>query len=124
MASLKDPVDGESESHSPSVMARDILQFMDASPESLLNIAHSFRDSDAFGDVLGHFLLCVTSPRDDIRRRASTVAKRLFAQPHLLRDLHARKKHVPLRLKQEFRKRRCALPAIFISHWFTTEQRS
>ena len=117
MASLKDAsVDEENdsqqdspESYAPAVMARDILQFMDASPESLLNIAQSSDSNDAFGDVFGSFLLCITSPRDDIRRRASSVAKRLFTQPRILEDLRVRKKHVPAPLKLEFWRRRCVL---------------
>lgn len=116
MASLKaEPVDEENDSQGPALMARDILRFMDASPESLLNIAQNSRDGDAFGDVFGHFLLCVTSPRDDIRRRASVVAKRLFTQSKALQDLHVQKKRVSSRLKQEFRKRRCVLPATVLN---------
>lgn len=101
-----------SESNGPSAMARDILRFLDALPDALLGIARSPDDGDALGDVFGSFLLCITSPRDDIRRRSSSVAKRLFVQPHILEDLRVRKKRVPARLKQEFWKRRCALSTI------------
>ena len=99
-----------SESCGPAIMARDILQFLDVSPMSLLNITRSSENNDTFNDVLGSFILCVTSPRHEIRRRASSVAKRLFTQSDSLEGLQLRKKHVPTRLKKEYWRKRCSKP--------------
>lgn len=81
---------------------------MNTSPGSLLNIANNSGDDAALGGVFGSFLLCIVSPCIEIRVRASSVAKQLFAQPRALEDLHIRGKHITLALKHEFWNRRCA----------------
>ncbi|SPO00484.1 related to neurofibromin [Cephalotrichum gorgonifer] len=103
------PQEESIESNDPAFMARDILRFMDASPDSLFDLAHNTDDRDVFDDIFGSFLLCLASPRDDIRLRASSVAKRLFLAPRAVKNLHARRKRVPPLLKQEFWRRSSAV---------------
>ena len=102
---------GSAEPQGPVSIACDILQLMNTSPRSLLNIANNSGDDAALGGVFGSFLLCIASPCTEIRVRASNVAKQLFAPPRALDGLHIREKHITLTLKHEFWNRRCALAA-------------
>lgn len=99
---------GSAEPQGPVSMACDILQLMNTSPCSLLDVTNDSGDDAALGGVFGCFLLCIASPCTEIRVRASSVAKQLFAQPRALDDLHIRGNHITLALKHEFWNRRCA----------------
>lgn len=114
MEDKRGPSQEQIEFHGPAAMAHDILRFVDACPDFLFNAPHS-ADDDGVGSAFDSFLLCVASPRDEIRRRASGVAKRLFMQPSTPEEMRARKKRVSPLLKEEFWKRRFALTALYPS---------
>ncbi|GKT49449.1 neurofibromin [Colletotrichum spaethianum] len=97
----------DSNLHSFTNMACDVLKFLDASPRSLF-------DGDGQGesiavavdeDVFLSFLSCVVSANPTIRRLATGVAKRLFSDDSILDIIRSRGRLSSAALKREFWRR-------------------
>lgn len=97
---------GISEPTSSAVISYDILRLLDASPSLLFDLVCGEDDGSADGDIFEWFLLCMTSPDDEILRRACNVARRLFSGPRALDELRAHERLKSLSLKEEFWRRR------------------
>ncbi|GKT86824.1 neurofibromin [Colletotrichum tofieldiae] len=97
----------DSNLHSFTDMACDVLKFLDASPRSLFD-GDGQREPIAGAadeDVFLSFLSCVVSANPTIRRLATGVAKRLFSDDSILDTLRSRGRLSSVALKREFWRR-------------------
>ncbi|TDZ23023.1 Neurofibromin [Colletotrichum orbiculare MAFF 240422] len=89
-------------------MACDVLRFLDASPHSLFGTA-SLGQHSVVGateeDVFLSFLSCVMSVNSTVRKLATGVARRLFADHAILEALRSRGRLESTALRREFWKR-------------------
>ncbi|KAK6226218.1 gtpase-activator protein for ras-like gtpase [Colletotrichum tabaci] len=97
----------DSNLHSFTNMACDVLKFLDASPRSLFDGDGQAEPTTgaADEDVFLSFLSCVVSANPTIRRLATGVAKRLFSDNSILDTLHSCGRLTSATLKREFWRR-------------------
>ncbi|PKS06874.1 hypothetical protein jhhlp_006950 [Lomentospora prolificans] len=110
-ASVQDqsPAQSKSEVNTSTAIAYDVLRFLDASPGLLFDLAFREGDDASDGHIFEWFLLCMTSPDDEILQRACNVARRLFANLSELDRPKALDKSKSSSLKEEFWRRSSAI---------------
>ncbi|KAK2021113.1 GTPase-activator protein for ras-like GTPase [Colletotrichum zoysiae] len=108
----------DSNLHSFTNMACDVLKFLDASPRSLFD-GDGQVDPGAGAadeDVFLSFLSCVVSANPTIRRLATGVAKRLFSDDSIIDTLRSRGRLSAVAFKREFWRRSSLVLLNMCSH--------
>ncbi|KAF4419037.1 Neurofibromin [Colletotrichum fructicola] len=112
----------DSNLHSSTNMACDVLKFLDASPHSLFNADGSGEPGAgaAEEDAFLSFLSCVVSVNSTVRRLATGVAKRLLSDSTILDTIKSRSRLKSLGLRREFW-RRCSLVLLNMCNQVTSD---
>lgn len=66
------------------MLLRNILRFLEPSPESLLGKAPDENAESFYEDIFQGLVSCMVSPDDEVRTLAGVVAKNLFSQGSVL----------------------------------------